>query len=136
MARPAPGRAGSFIGSNRLIGPRLPRLGRDGDLDRLAAVAGEAGEHRLDQARHHLLQIIGPRAGLGAALEQRGIVGLAPDLHVELADIIIVSADAVIGRTVPEGVVPAPQEGAAATAIIRIAPTAPVEAVGTTIAIA
>ena len=54
---------------------------------------GEAGEHRLDQARHDLRQIVGPRAGLGLAFEQRGIVDLAADVEVKLAHVNGVAAD-------------------------------------------
>src|ERR1043165_8685597 len=61
----------------------LLALGHDGDADGFAAIAGEAGEHRLDQVRDQPGQLVGAAAGLGMALEERLAVAGGADVHVE-----------------------------------------------------
>src|SRR6476661_8271245 len=98
----------------RRLAPALLRaLGHDGDVQGLAIVAGEAGEHRLDQVRDQPWQLVAAAARLGLALEQRLAVAGAANVHFEVRGVERVARHVIAA---PEGIVPAPEERAAIAA--------------------
>src|SRR5206468_3046325 len=84
----------------------LRLLSRNSDLHHFAAAAREAGDHRLDQARHHYVEPAGLRARLNAAGDQRGISSVLPVVEMDLAIIFDIGVDP---TAVPEGILPAPR---------------------------
>ena len=60
---------------------------RDRDAHRLSRVAGEVGEHRLDQVGHEVLQVVRGRDRLRLAFEQPLAVHRAVDLQVDAAGV-------------------------------------------------
>src|SRR6476646_812852 len=96
--------AAFFLALKSGLRPRR-RLRRNRDLHRLAAATGEAGEHRVDEARDDDVQAVGLRARLSAAVEQRRVGAGLPNVEVDLAMIFDIAVDP---AAVPEGIVPAP----------------------------
>src|SRR6476661_458648 len=83
---------------------------RNRNPHRFAAAAGEAGEHRINEARDYDVQTVGLRTRLGAAVEQGRVGRRLANVEVDLAVIFDIAVDA---AAIPEGVIPAPRIGAA-----------------------
>ena len=69
---------------------------RHGDAHPLARIAGEVGEHRLDQIGNDLRQVVVARLRLRMAFEQSIAIGGAADLQVEVAGVDGEAFDVVI----------------------------------------
>src|SRR4051794_10309895 len=86
------------------------RRGRNRDLYHFTTASREAGEQRLDQARHDDVEPVGVRARLGAAVEQWLVAARCANVEVDLAvifDVAVETTAAVAAETVPERIVPA-----------------------------